>query len=225
VSHDVFLVVAAVVATMIVIRFVARSPKGKRPTFSTKPDLPSSFSYKAAWIAVKGAAPERVAAALRLADVQPCNWDYGLMHAYSSPSARNFATIQALVADELRFGATPYVFVSPPTDGWTFAVGQRLAYMGSFAFKALGPDHAPGKLLPFLERLSAELDTTVHYFFTHRVPETHVWVRSDRGMVVRAYGVGRIRRGALRRGATDQGGVRARMGSSDEGRGAARGGP
>src|SRR5262249_8640765 len=153
----VFLVIAAIIATMVAIPFVVPAPKKKLPTFSSGPDLPASFSSKVAWIAVKGVAPERVAAALRLADVQPCNWGDGLAHACER-SERHYATARAAIAAELRFGETPYVFVSPPTDGWTFAVGHRLAYMSG-----------PGR--------------------------PSVWR------------VGRVRGGALRRGATDRRGA------------------
>lgn len=67
------------------------------------------------------------------------------------------------------------------------AVGQRLAFFDSFAFKNIPANHHTKDLLPFVEALSKELGT-VQYFFTHRVPETHIWVWAESGRIVRAYG-------------------------------------
>jgi hypothetical protein len=139
---------------------------------------PVSFGYKGAWIAVKGVAMDRVASALHLADVGGATWEQGVRKSYDPGESKK----------EFDFPQTSFVFVSPPVDGWTLAVGQRLAFFRSFAFKGMKEDRAPEKLLPFIQTLSKELGTTVQYFFTHRVPETHIWVWAESGRIVRAYG-------------------------------------
>jgi hypothetical protein len=60
------------------------------------------------------------------------------------------------------------VFVSPPTAGWVLAVGVDLA-------------HNP----PDPVELSAQLDTEVQSFATHRVVEAHRWERADKGTLER----------------------------------------
>lgn len=61
-----------------------------------------AFGYKTSWLAIRSGDPATVAAALRLARVQPVTWPGGLSQAYRSDTA---------------------VFVSPPVDGWVLAVG------------------------------------------------------------------------------------------------------
>jgi hypothetical protein len=60
------------------------------------------------------------------------------------------------------------VFVSPPTQGWVLAVGVELL------------DRAPD-----LVALSAQLDTEVQLFGTHRVVEAHRWERATDGVLRR----------------------------------------
>ncbi len=43
------------------------------------------------------------------------------------------------------------------------------------------------EIVPFVTRLSRDLDTSVQFFFSHRVTETHAWVMATRGAVVRAF--------------------------------------
>jgi hypothetical protein len=59
-------------------------------------------------------------------------------------------------------------FVSPPTQGWVLAVGVKLAY------------HPPDVVA-----LSAQLDTDVQFFATHRVVEAHHWEHATTGTLAR----------------------------------------
>jgi hypothetical protein len=144
----------------------------------------TSFGYKGAWIAVQGAPMEKVASALHLTDLGEATWEQGIRRSYD-PDAPTEGAGQGDVFD---FPQTFSVFVTPPVDGWTLAVGQRLAFFRSFAFKKIKDDRDPGKLLPFLKSLSKGLGATVQYFFTHRVPEVHIWVWAEPGRILRAYG-------------------------------------
>lgn len=62
------------------------------------------------------------------------------------------------------------IFVVGPIDGWVLAVGVSLLT-------------AP----PDIEHLSARLKTTVQYFATHRVVESHQWAIADKGVLRRSF--------------------------------------
>jgi hypothetical protein len=61
------------------------------------------------------------------------------------------------------------VFVLPPIDGWTLAVGVDLLHTA-----------------PPLAELSSTLGATVQFFRTHRVVETHEWALAEHGSLRRA---------------------------------------
>lgn len=148
---------------------------------------PVGFGPKGAWIAARGMSAEKLASALGLTSVTSTSWQLGLERSYSPRGLQALDSMQAVRNSEFQFPETSSVFVAPPIDGWTLAVGQRLAFFRSFAFKRIRRDRDPEKLLPFLEALSKE-GGSVQYFFTHRVPETHVWAWAESGRIVRAYG-------------------------------------
>ncbi len=62
------------------------------------------------------------------------------------------------------------VVLTPPLDGWLLVTGQWLWKAG----------------LSVVD-LSAELDTEVHRYASHRGLEQHGWERADRGTLVRAF--------------------------------------
>lgn len=146
------------------------------------------FGYKGAWIAAKGIAAEKLAASMRLTGVTKASWQLGLQRSYDPHGLKTYDSVEAVRNAEFQFPETSSVFVTPPIDGWTLAVGQRLAFFRSFAFARIPQDRYPEKLLPFIEELSKETGGTIQYFFTHRVPETHIWVWAESGRIVRAYG-------------------------------------
>lgn len=69
------------------------------------------------------------------------------------------------------------VFATPPLDGWVLLVGSFPEILG---------DTDEGAVT-LVSRLSADLQTEVQYFGTHRVVEYHAWVRANNGDIVRAY--------------------------------------
>lgn len=115
------------------------------------PDTPVSFGYKMVWFAVRTTDAHRVAAALGLRQPQPCNWKTGVDRAYAGED----------------------VFITPPVDGWTMALGFPLS--GEEAEIAVR-----------LEALSREF-AEAQYFGTHRVSEYHGWARSVNGKIIRHY--------------------------------------
>ncbi len=113
------------------------------------PAPPVAFGYKMAWFAVRATDAVRVAGALGFRQPQPCTWKTGVASAYAGDD----------------------VFLTPPVDGWTLALGVRLS--GDEADVAAR-----------LETLSREFGEA-QYFGTHRVTEYHAWARSVDGRLVR----------------------------------------
>lgn len=66
-------------------------------------DHPVNFGYKITWLAVKTHDVPKLAAALGLRDLAPCNWKTGIDRAYASN-----------------------VFFTPPLGEWTLAVGLSI---------------------------------------------------------------------------------------------------
>jgi hypothetical protein len=131
--------------------------------FDAVPDTPKPFGYRMAWLAIRSAETERVAAALGLEEKQPANWDSGLGTIYS---------------DGL---GDAYVFVSPPVKGWTFVAGVPLPMPAGRAFV--------DKLTPLLTGLSSEF-SQVQYFAGYPVIDFFAWARLDGGRMVRAFAIG-----------------------------------
>ncbi|PRX16559.1 hypothetical protein CLV67_119140 [Actinoplanes italicus] len=103
------------------------------------------FGFKCSWLAVRGGTTEEVADAVGLDDRVESDWDEGVESAYDRK-----------------------VFVSPPTGGWVFVVGQLLDLGGrSVAW------------------LSGRLGTEVQYFGSYRVSDTHQWAYAIGGRLVR----------------------------------------
>jgi hypothetical protein len=73
------------------------------PSTSPEPDLPQSFGYKVAWLALRTIDTRAAVEALGLRDIRPANWGGGISQAYESA-----------------------VFVTPPLSDWTLAVGVTL---------------------------------------------------------------------------------------------------
>ena len=123
------------------------------------PDVPRGFGYKNAWLALSTSDTNAVVRALGLIQTQVANWETGIDAAYQWRS-RN----------EQR------VFVTPPLEGWTLAVGIALE-----------------EFLETRETLCASIGQwslefgEAQLFGTHRVMEAHFWARAQRGHLMRVY--------------------------------------
>jgi hypothetical protein len=117
---------------------------------------PIGFGYKNAWLATPSVEPHHLAELLDFEVLGPCDWDEGIEAAYA-----------------FRTGG---VFITPPIDGWTLAVGT-----GLFEF---GDGEA---IVTFTVDLSRKLNAEVQFFGTHRVVEAHSWVKATPSGVQRAY--------------------------------------
>jgi hypothetical protein len=97
--------------------------------------------------------PEQVVRALQLRTVLPANWAAGLAQV-----------------------ATEGVFVTPPIDGWIFAVGRDLAVI----------THSPTEMESLLAGLSEQYGE-VMWFSTDEQRDVHGWAMAQRGALVRGY--------------------------------------
>ncbi len=80
----------------------------RKVLFEARPDVPCPFGPDMAWIAVRCGEPLEVAQLLGLVELKPSNWNCGI------------GTVYDLTLGHGR------VFVSPPHDGWVFAIGASL---------------------------------------------------------------------------------------------------
>jgi hypothetical protein len=136
-------------------RFFDRSARPRNAETSRAeliPDSPVGFGYKTAWLAVRTVDTARLAESLPLEMIRPCNWREGIHEARGR------------------------VFIAPPIDGWTLAVGGPLA---------LEKD----QLRVLLNRLSAAFGEA-QSFSTHRGSDSHAWARSVNGAILRAFECG-----------------------------------
>lgn len=124
------------------------------------PDQPSSFGYKISWIAVRTENAASVATALALTKPRPVCWHEGITLAYEYES--------------------PYVFLTPPIDSWTCAVGH-----------GVGSRWIGKHFCDMPETIICELSRkfgVACYFGSHRVSDWYAWMRSDAGTLTRAFG-------------------------------------
>jgi hypothetical protein len=155
---------------------------------------PVPFGYKCQWLAFKSEATQAIADAVFLRNANTCTWQDGIAAAYGSK-----------------------LFVSPPVDGWTFVIGNRLPDCG----RPDGPNWSPDRCTPLLVHLSRQFNE-VQYFASHRVVEYHAWARACAGRIVRAYsylgeqGVTIWNRGELSDEEASLGFTRSSEGSPDE---------
>lgn len=130
------------------------------PQSPVDPDQPSSFGYKISWIAVRTEDAASVAATLDLSSLRPATWHEGITLAYEYES--------------------PFVFLTPPIDGWTCAVGHHVdARWVEKRFTPLNEE--------FICKLSQQFGVAC-FFSSHRVSSTYVWMRSDAGTLTRSFG-------------------------------------
>lgn len=131
------------------------------PEFDQTPDKPQAFGYKVSWFALKASDPAAVVDAFGVGAATPSNWSSGL-------TAAN--------------GDDPWLFVSPPIDGWIFAVGASLPYPVT-----VDDNHEIGtKFDALLLRLMKRFDD-VQFFGSHRGAGFVAWVRALKGRPVRIF--------------------------------------
>jgi hypothetical protein len=130
------------------------------------PDAPESFGYKIGWLCIKTSDSEGVAKSLGLTAVKPSTWKDGVHSVYG----------------EKRY---PYqlIFVTPPLDGWTFAVGSWVAEVGG----ETDPHQDIAKLEQLAKRLSTEFDEA-QAFVSERAIDYHVWILAREGKLLRSFG-------------------------------------
>jgi hypothetical protein len=150
--------------TIAAIVFVVGPKLGEsRVTFDQSPDSPKAFGYAMSWLAIRTCAVDEVIAHLGLDDVEAANWNSG---------------IGTIYAPEL---SDSYVFVSPPSGGWTFVASVALPHPAGRAFV--------DKLTPLLARLSSEFKD-VQYFACFPVIDFFAWAKLEKGRIVRAFAIG-----------------------------------
>jgi hypothetical protein len=148
----------------------AAAPK-PAPQFDQTPDGPNDFGYKVSWFAVRTSDPGSVLDALGLGEATPSNWLSGLDAVFRRSMNED-----------------PWVFISPPVDGWVFAVS------GSWPYPA-GESHRDfaARFDMLFTRLMKRFDD-VQFFGSHRVSDFACWARAVDGEPVRifAYGDGEV---------------------------------
>ncbi len=137
--------------------------KGARPTaepvrLSEAPDRPRAFGFKNQWIAVPSENHDRLVSSLGLESCRVANWETGLAAAYD--------------------GGRAFVFVAPPVEGWSHAVGFGLPDVSDI-------DHREA-WFTLLRRLSTAFGEA-HYFATHRVSNYVAWALFREGVAVRIF--------------------------------------
>jgi hypothetical protein len=137
------------------------------PSFQQTPDKPQSFGYKVSWFALKASDPAKVVDALELAGAIPANWSSGLAAAYP-------------YADSHR--SDPWLFVSPPVNGWVLAVNFWLPYPVT-----VGAQLDIGRKFDVLfSRLMKRFDD-VQFFGSYRVVGFVAWARALYGKPLRIF--------------------------------------
>ena len=157
------LIIAGMIALTVAGAFwLARQAAEERVEFETIPDRPCGFGCSMAWLAIRTRDPEAVIEALRLDEFASCNWNAGIGAVYDD-----------------RLGAA-HIFVTPPVQGWTFAVGLSLPHPVGRGFI--------DKCTPLLVDLGGRF-AEVQYFFSYPPIDFYAWARVRDGRLVRAFAV------------------------------------
>lgn len=112
------------------------------------------FGYKTAWFAIRSDDTKAVASALQLENVRPAAWNYGIWH--------------SIETDDYA------IFVTPPIDGWTLAVGIPVLYEAD--------DHATERMVALSQQFGE-----AQLFASMRVSSVYVWARARNGKLVRRF--------------------------------------
>lgn len=127
----------------------------------TKPDVPVPFGREITWLAVRTEDVEALASALDLGTEarEPCNWAHGVDGAS---------------------GMSPRIFLTPPVQGWTFALGGGLPVVHD----PKDVSHLKGWLIGVSRRFG-----DVCYFASHAGASHYGWARAEAGTFVRGLSV------------------------------------
>jgi hypothetical protein len=137
------------------------------PSFDQTPDEPEPFGFKVSWFAVKASDPTSVLDALQFGEATPANWATGLGAAYGRSHKDD-----------------PWVFISPPVNGWVLVVSFSLPY------PTIETHHDIGKRFDvFFSRLMKRFDD-VQFFGSYRVVGFVAWARALKGKPVRIFAFG-----------------------------------
>jgi hypothetical protein len=147
---------------------IADLPVGEAmPSFDQTPDEPEPFGFKVFWFAVKASDPAAVLDALELGEATPANWASGMEAAYGRSHKDD-----------------PWVFISPPVNGWVFVVSFSLPY------PTFETHHDIGRRFDVLfARLMKRFDD-VQFFGSYRVVGFVAWARALKGGPVRIFAFG-----------------------------------
>jgi len=138
------------------------------PHFDQTPDKPQSFGYKVSWFAVKASDAASVLDALEFGGKTPANWASGLIAADAIGVSQK---------------SEPWVFTSPPVNGWVLVVGFWLPYPAA----PTGPQAEIGKKFDVLfSRLMKRFDD-VQFFGSYRVVDFVAWARARNGKSGRVF--------------------------------------
>jgi hypothetical protein len=147
-------------------------PSTKPVVFVATPDTPQGFGFKVMWFAIKTTDPAAVVDALEFGDATPANWASGMAAIYAERASKT---------------AEPWVFVTPPLNGWVLAVSEDWPYPISPQSESAG-EHAIGKKFDVLfARLMKRFDD-VQFFGSHRVVDFVTWARALNGEPIRMFG-------------------------------------
>ena len=153
-------------------------------SFDQTPDTPPAFGYKVAWFAVKASDAASVLEALELDEAMPANWASGIEAAYGHSAWKE---------------SGPWVFVSPPVNGWILAVSASWPYPVDIERnRDIGQ-----KFDVLFHRLMMRFDE-VQFFGSHRVADFVAEPRADPDIQLlrrRRWSLGEFRRADRRRGA------------------------
>jgi hypothetical protein len=150
-------------------RPVLAAVEEKMPPFDQTLDKPQSFGFKTLWFAVGTTDPASVLDALEFGPATPSNWASGVEAAYLASVSR--------VAD-------PWMFVSPPIDGWVLAMSASFPYPVDIeAYREIGR-----KFDVLFSRLTKRFGD-VQFFGSHRVVGFVTWARALGGKPRRIFGL------------------------------------
>jgi hypothetical protein len=136
------------------------------PSFSQTPDVPQSFGFKIMWFALKASDPAAVVDAFGLGEATPANWESGLTAVYSRDRSQD---------DD------PWLFASPPVNGWVLVACASLPYPTVETHHDIG-----SKFDALFSRLMARFDD-VQFFGSHRVVDFVAWARALKGKPTRIF--------------------------------------
>jgi len=149
----------------------ATPPRSILPPYESQvPDQPVSFGYKVNWYAVRTTDGSAVAEVLGLDEIEAVNWEAGVEAAY------------AWWGDPASKGR---VFISPPVEGWTFAVGSALPHPFDYTDSPVRIEIGR-RFREQFSALSARFED-VQFFGSYRVVDFCAWARVRRGAPVRVF--------------------------------------